>query len=44
MIFFIQIPSTYGSERLNLLRQLEKIKELQTNETESEEGVEEIAL
>ncbi|AAG51444.1 unknown protein; 82436-88041 [Arabidopsis thaliana] len=38
------IPSTYGSERLNLLRQLEKIKELQTNETESEEGVEEIAL
>ncbi|KAG7580899.1 LETM1-like [Arabidopsis suecica] len=38
------IPSTYGSERLNLLRQLEKIKELQTNETETEEGVEEIAL
>ncbi|XP_010486821.1 PREDICTED: uncharacterized protein LOC104764910 isoform X2 [Camelina sativa] len=37
------IPSTYGSERLNLLRQLEKIKELQTNETETE-GVEEIAL
>ncbi|XP_023641418.1 uncharacterized protein LOC17892888 isoform X2 [Capsella rubella] len=38
------IPSTYGSERLNLLRQLEKIKELQTNETETEEGVEEIAV
>ncbi|KAL1204689.1 hypothetical protein V5N11_017305 [Cardamine amara subsp. amara] len=38
------IPSTYGSERLNLLRQLEKVKELQTNETETEEGIEEIAL
>ncbi|CAN8259733.1 unnamed protein product [Cochlearia groenlandica] len=34
------IPSTYGSERLNLLRQLEKIKELQTNETEPQEGIE----
>jgi hypothetical protein len=37
------IPSTYGSERLNLLRQLKKVKELQTNETETEEGIEEIA-
>ncbi|CAH2054033.1 unnamed protein product [Thlaspi arvense] len=37
------IPSTYGPERLNLLRQLEKVKELQTNETDSEEGIEEIA-
>ncbi|ESQ48887.1 hypothetical protein EUTSA_v10020029mg [Eutrema salsugineum] len=36
------IPSTYGSERLNLLRQLEKVKELQTNETEPEEGIEDI--
>ncbi|CAG7877863.1 unnamed protein product [Brassica rapa] len=37
------IPSTYGPERLNLLRQLEKIKELQTNETEPEESIEKIA-
>uniref|UniRef100_A0A1J3IT51 Mitochondrial distribution and morphology protein 38 n=1 Tax=Noccaea caerulescens TaxID=107243 RepID=A0A1J3IT51_NOCCA len=32
------IPSTYGPERLNLLRQLEKVKQMQTNETEPEEG------
>ncbi|KAL0842704.1 hypothetical protein Bca101_015949 [Brassica carinata] len=31
------IPSTYGTERLNLLRQLEKVKQMQ-NETEPEEG------
>ncbi|CAH8359929.1 unnamed protein product [Eruca vesicaria subsp. sativa] len=37
------IPSTYGPERLNLLRQLEKVKELQTNETEPEESIEKIA-
>ncbi|VVA97249.1 unnamed protein product [Arabis nemorensis] len=37
------IPSTYGSERLNLLRQLKKVKESQTNETEPEEGIEETA-
>ncbi|KAJ0235247.1 LETM1-like protein [Hirschfeldia incana] len=30
------IPSTYGTERLNLLRQLEKVKQMQ-NETEPEE-------
>ncbi|CAN7004847.1 unnamed protein product [Brassica rapa subsp. trilocularis] len=34
------IPSTYGSERLNLLRQLEKVKQMQ-NETEPEEGIDE---
>ncbi|CAH2073892.1 unnamed protein product [Thlaspi arvense] len=34
------IPSTYGPERLNLLRQLEKVKQMQ-NETEPEEGIEE---
>ncbi|KAJ4883383.1 LETM1-like protein [Raphanus sativus] len=33
------IPSTYGSERLNLLRQLEQVKQMQ-NETESEEETE----
>jgi hypothetical protein len=33
------IPSTYGPERLNLLRQLEKVKQMQTNETEPEEGI-----
>lgn len=37
---FVQIPSTYGSERLNLLRQLEKVKQMQ-NETEPEEGIDE---
>ncbi|VVB13419.1 unnamed protein product [Arabis nemorensis] len=34
------IPSTYGPERLNLLRQLEKVKQMQ-NETEPEEGIDE---
>ncbi|XP_018476676.1 uncharacterized protein LOC108847828 isoform X2 [Raphanus sativus] len=34
------IPSTYGTERLNLLRQLEKVKQMQ-NETEPEEGKDE---
>ncbi|CAN6866644.1 unnamed protein product [Brassica oleracea] len=33
------IPSTYGSERLNLLRQLEQVKQMQ-NETEPEEETE----
>ncbi|CAH8343955.1 unnamed protein product [Eruca vesicaria subsp. sativa] len=33
------IPSTYGSERLNLLRQLEQVKQTQ-NETEPEEETE----
>ncbi|XP_024011508.1 uncharacterized protein LOC18018143 isoform X2 [Eutrema salsugineum] len=34
------IPSTYGPERLNLLRQLEKVKQMK-NETEPEEGIDE---
>ncbi|KAG2334555.1 hypothetical protein Bca52824_005735 [Brassica carinata] len=34
------IPSTYGTDRLNLLRQLEKVKQMQ-NETEPEEGINE---
>ncbi|XP_010423376.1 PREDICTED: uncharacterized protein LOC104708491 isoform X2 [Camelina sativa] len=38
------IPSTYGAERLNLLRQLEKVKQMQTNETEPEEGIDETEL
>uniref|UniRef100_A0A0D3EHF4 Uncharacterized protein n=2 Tax=Brassica oleracea var. oleracea TaxID=109376 RepID=A0A0D3EHF4_BRAOL len=33
------IPSTYGSDRLNLLRQLEQVKQMQ-NETEPEEETE----
>ncbi|XWS66620.1 hypothetical protein CRYUN_Cryun05aG0215700 [Craigia yunnanensis] len=37
------IPSTYGPERLDLLRQLEKVKETETNEVDSEENVEEVA-
>ncbi|XP_010246031.1 PREDICTED: uncharacterized protein LOC104589406 [Nelumbo nucifera] len=31
------IPSTYGPERLELLRQLEKVKEMETNEINPEE-------
>ncbi|XVE61438.1 hypothetical protein DITRI_Ditri06bG0040100 [Diplodiscus trichospermus] len=37
------IPSTYGPERLYLLRQLEKVKEMETSELDSEENVEEAA-
>ena len=37
----IQIPSTYGQERLNLLRQLEKVKEMKTSEANSDENTEE---
>ncbi|XVF55788.1 hypothetical protein PTKIN_Ptkin06aG0065100 [Pterospermum kingtungense] len=37
------IPSTYGPERLALLRQLEKVKEMETSELDSEENVEEVA-
>lgn len=37
------IPSTYGSERLDLLRQLEKVKELETSEADSEENIEQVA-
>ncbi|XAR64740.1 hypothetical protein NMG60_11008545 [Bertholletia excelsa] len=36
------IPSTYGPERLDLLRQLEKVKELETTETNLIENTEEI--
>ncbi|KAG7034483.1 LETM1 and EF-hand domain-containing protein anon-60Da, mitochondrial [Cucurbita argyrosperma subsp. argyrosperma] len=35
------IPSTYGQERLNLLRQLEKVKEMKTSEVNSDENTEE---
>lgn len=35
------IPSTYGPERLDLLRQLEKMKEMEASETEVNENVEE---
>ncbi|XP_039028288.1 uncharacterized protein LOC120162181 [Hibiscus syriacus] len=34
------IPSTYGPERLDLLRQLEKVKEMEMSEVDSEENVE----
>ncbi|XP_021289058.1 uncharacterized protein LOC110420174 isoform X1 [Herrania umbratica] len=37
------IPSTYGSERLDLLRQLEKVKEMETSEVDCEENLEEDA-
>ncbi|CAK9320190.1 unnamed protein product [Citrullus colocynthis] len=35
------IPSTYGQERLNLLRQLEKVKEMKASEVNSDENTEE---
>ncbi|XP_038990738.1 uncharacterized protein LOC120113758 isoform X3 [Hibiscus syriacus] len=37
------IPSTYGPERLDLLRQLEKVKEMEASEIDPEENVEGIA-
>ncbi|XP_015878833.3 uncharacterized protein LOC107415073 [Ziziphus jujuba] len=37
------IPSTYGTERLDLLRQLEKVKEMETSEENPDGGVEEAA-
>ncbi|XP_044506345.1 uncharacterized protein LOC123225988 isoform X2 [Mangifera indica] len=33
------IPSTYGPERLDLLRQLEKVKEMETREVDPDENV-----
>ncbi|PQQ20142.1 uncharacterized protein Pyn_05132 [Prunus yedoensis var. nudiflora] len=37
------IPSTYGPERLDLLRQVEKLKEMESSEDSSNESVEELA-
>lgn len=37
------IPSTYGPERLDLLRQLEKVKEMETADVTTQENVEEAA-
>lgn len=37
------IPSTYGPERLDLLRQLEKVKEMETSEISSDDNAEAIA-
>ncbi|XP_030448933.1 uncharacterized protein LOC115671493 isoform X3 [Syzygium oleosum] len=37
------IPSTYGPERLDLLRQLEKLKEMETTDVNTQENVEEMA-
>ncbi|XP_018820044.1 uncharacterized protein LOC108990507 [Juglans regia] len=37
------IPSTYGPERLDLLRQLEKVKEMETSEENPNENSEELA-
>lgn len=42
-MFFWQIPSTYGPERLDLLRQLEKVKEMETSEENLNENGEELA-
>jgi hypothetical protein len=40
---FWQIPSTYGPERLDLLRQLEKVKEMETSDENPNENGEEQA-
>lgn len=37
------IPSTYGPERLDLLRQLEKVKEMETTDVNTQENVEEVS-
>ncbi|XP_030548555.1 uncharacterized protein LOC115753863 isoform X2 [Rhodamnia argentea] len=37
------IPSTYGPERLDLLRQLEKVKDMETTDVNTPENVEEMA-
>ncbi|XP_037494364.1 uncharacterized protein LOC105635877 isoform X2 [Jatropha curcas] len=37
------IPSTYGPERLELLRQLEKMKEIESSETDGNENEKELA-
>ncbi|CAM9004036.1 unnamed protein product [Rhodiola kirilowii] len=37
------IPSTYGSDRLDLLRQVQKVQELETSEASPSENDEEIA-
>ncbi|OAY78101.1 LETM1 and EF-hand domain-containing protein anon-60Da, mitochondrial [Ananas comosus] len=38
------IPSTYAPERLNLLRQLEKVKEMETTESNPDEAAEAVSL
>ncbi|MCI33685.1 LETM1-like protein, partial [Trifolium medium] len=35
------IPSTYAPERLDLLRQLEKVKQMRTNDVDLDEEVDE---
>jgi hypothetical protein len=37
----LQIPSTYAPERLDLLRQLEKVKEMTINDMDLDEVVDE---
>ncbi|EHA8592515.1 hypothetical protein COCNU_contig69589091G000010 [Cocos nucifera] len=50
MLAFIQryvpalIPSTYAPERLDLLRQLEKVKEMEGTEMNSDEMTEGVSL
>ncbi|KAJ4826202.1 hypothetical protein Tsubulata_023791 [Turnera subulata] len=41
-VLYVKIPSTYGPERLELLRQLEKMKELETTEEDAKENEEEL--
>lgn len=38
---FLQIPSTYAPERLDLLRQLEKVKQMTASDMDSDEEVDE---
>lgn len=42
MSSFLQIPSTYAPERLDLLRQLEKVKQMTASDTDSDEEVDEV--
>jgi len=41
MRYFLQIPSTYAPERLDLLRQLEKVKQMTADDMGSDEEVDE---
>ncbi|KAK4582744.1 hypothetical protein RGQ29_025785 [Quercus rubra] len=43
VLMLLPIPSTYGPERLDLLRQLDKVKEMETSEDNPNENGEELA-
>lgn len=42
MLSSFQIPSTYAPERLDLLRQLEKVKQMATSVVDSDDEADEV--